>query len=539
MQHLAVAVEALLGGEQEPAIALLVAQRVPAQAVVPAQQELQLGVEPVGGVGVQLQRHAAAVEVLEVPAQPERGEDVLGARGRRPARQSGLRQQQGARPQTAAVRPAGVEQDRAQGRSQRRQGPAEADPRLATQVEILRTLDLVEVVGGDEAVLDPAPLDPRVDQAPVGRQTAGRRRGGRRAERQLSRPAGRAGRERRQEAVVPVVEAVAQARGGVLGDRERTAAVELGRGGVVAELRRDVAEVVERVDAAVVVVADAGGPGGRERVERTLQEQLLLQPVGGVGVGELGHDPAAEHRMVAVAGLRRRAVDVGLPGQGDVLAGAEQVGVADAEVGGVDAAAVAEVGADVERPDVARGHPQVHRAVGMAPDGPDPRVVEVELGAQEPLRLGDPARREGVTGMDEQKAPDHLRARGGVEAVGEAEEGVVLARLRLVEDVLGVDLDDADPRPVRFQPLRAERGRGRTGRRSRGLREEDRGSRGEAGDAGRRRSGGSRRGGGGEEGEQCLGGAEKRHERSGSAEPGGRIVPALRGPGKTLGTPPP
>jgi len=73
------------------------------------------------------------------------------------------------------------------------------------------------------------------------------------------------------------------------------------------------------------------------------------------------------------------------------------------------------------------------------------------VAAQQPFRLRNLLCRDGLPGIEEQRAPDDVRARLEVQLVGEAEEEVVLARIAQVEDVPGDDADFADARAGRFE----------------------------------------------------------------------------------------
>src|SRR5206468_858097 len=77
VEDLAVAVEALLQGQEDAAVARLVAQRIAAQAAVAAEEELVLAVQAVGEVGAERGVEDLRAEVAQVVAQAPPGHQVL------------------------------------------------------------------------------------------------------------------------------------------------------------------------------------------------------------------------------------------------------------------------------------------------------------------------------------------------------------------------------------------------------------------------------------------------------------------------------
>ncbi len=83
------------------------------------------------------------------------------------------------------------------------------------------------------------------------------------------------------------------------------------------------------------------------------------------------------------------------------------------------AAGVGEARARLQRPGVARDHLQVHDAV-VHGERPHLGLVEVVVGAQQPLGLPDHARRQPLAAPEQELAPDRGVARLDVQRVGGA-----------------------------------------------------------------------------------------------------------------------
>ena len=150
-----------------------------------------------------------------------------------------------------------------------------------------------------------------------------------------------------------------------------------------------------------------------------------------VGVGDIEGGPGA--------------IDVGAVRHAERNAGAEQVLLRERDAALVLAAFAARAQADVERPGVARKDLDVGDAVAYR-DRPDGHVVQVVLTAQQAFGLFDLLHRDRLPAVEQQRPPDHVRARIEVQLVGEAEEPVVLPRIAQVEDIAGDDADFADTR---------------------------------------------------------------------------------------------
>src|SRR5579864_5778008 len=426
MEVLVAAVEALLEADQEAPVAGLVAQRVAAQSVVAAKQQLVLEVEVLGQVARGLGDEQAVAEGPHVVAHAGRDAAVLDPAAAQPAQEVGAQEEDLARSESPAVGGVAGQHEPAAVAPEDRRGPAEPGGEHPPEVEVLGALDLLEVADGDEAVLDELVADPGIGEGAVGGGGVGRREAGSRG-----------------EEVAIVGEAEAEALGEAVEQAGRQAAVDLEEVAPLAEAVDDLAAVVERVDADVVQRRDARRPAGVEGVEGALDVEGAGVAVAVVGEGEVDDAVGVAQAGVAVTDQLRGAVDVLEPRHLDVLAGAEEVLVLDVERGAVGAAGAAEVEAELQRPDVPRQHLEIDLALVLG-DRPDGRLVQVAVVAQQPLALAQGLGRVGVAGLEEQLALDHLGPGGAVQAVDEAEDAAALAGPAGIEDVLGDDVDGAD-----------------------------------------------------------------------------------------------
>ena len=193
-----------------------------------------------------------------------------------------------------------------------------------------------------------------------------------------------------------------------------------------------------------------------EGVERLPQVEQIAAAVAVERQRQLGLDPRAEQRVLAEDDLRGRAIDARDVLDAQLLAGAQEVLVAQAQGDVVLAAGAAEAEAAGQGPDVAGAHDDVHQPVAVA-DWLDLGVVQVVARPQDALRFVEQPARVGIALGEEQVLADHPAAGLDVQGVDPAEDPFVLLRVLLVEDVADLDKHLADSRLAR---PRARRRRG-------------------------------------------------------------------------------
>ena len=309
--------------------------------------------------------------------------------------------------------------------------PSQFDVQVPAEEKILGATDLIAVFRRGVPVLTLLDRQPRVAQPAIARQPVGRQR--------RVRVTGKARFLAADTGVQALHPTAPVAR--------RPAVVGLRGMQGCGELVDDAAAVVARIDLGHALGADAGGPGGVERVERPLEVGAAGPAIAVVRDG----DAAAQVRRADALGTELREgrcpVHVARPAKQQPGSGAEQVFLLQAEPGTVDAAGAPERNAGRQRPDIAHGDPDVDRiGLRIVGDRRHRGAVEVNTRAQQAFAFAQQAVQVLIAAGEEQLAADGRLPGADVQRVRRPVQPVVLARVARVEDIPDHHLDPADAR---------------------------------------------------------------------------------------------
>ncbi len=187
-----------------------------------------------------------------------------------------------------------------------------------------------------------------------------------------------------------------------------------------AKLIADLAEVVQRVGALIVLPAEACRPARIERIERMLEGELFGASVAVVGIVPRERPPRAEKLRIDIFHRRRRAIDVRLALETQLFAATEEVQFLDADAGRVLAALASIRDAGIERPDIVSDYFNVDDTV-VPRDRPNIRVLKISRASQNAFRLLQQPSVVLLAFREEQLAADRCAPRAQMQLVGEVE----------------------------------------------------------------------------------------------------------------------
>jgi hypothetical protein len=239
------------------------------------------------------------------------------------------------------------------------------------------------------------------------------------------------------------------------------------------ELVDDLAEIVTRVDAQVVVGSHTAGACRFERIERAFQGEVGETAIAVVRVRGRQIPPGGAELTVAVENRLRVAIDAGLEAQAHLGPQAEEIQLLEFESAGVLAAVPPEGETGIQSPDILRLHLEVDDAVVVS-NWLNARIAQIAGGPQDAGGLGDGARLVELPLAKQQLIGNRRFARTDVQFIGQAEQRRILVEAADIEELQRVELNLADRCPARLQgrivrdfgrarSIQARRARGQTG----------------------------------------------------------------------------